>query len=135
MEQKKKQKERMLKVLSDEELKGIDVDTEEGFADMEQILNEKLAEKLVSELEGMLNPKSLGEVELSNNAGLGTFAFKRLFADDLLTPGVGTGMSKNPTFLDLINQYIWERKVRAMGKRKRKEDVVVQRTEKVGSVS
>ena len=53
----------MLKVLSDEELKGIDVDTEEGFADMEQILNEKLAEKLVSELEGMLNPKSLGEVE------------------------------------------------------------------------
>ena len=121
----------MLKVLSDEELKGIDVDTEEGFADMEQILNEKLAEKLVSELEGMLNPKSLGEVELSNNAGLGTFAFKRLFADDLLTPGVGTGMSKNPTFLDLINQYIWERKVRAMGKRKRKEDVAVQRTQKV----
>ena len=121
----------MLKVLSDEELKGIDVDTEEGFADMEQILNEKLAEKLVSELEGMLNPKSLGEVELSNNAGLGTFAFKRLFADDLLTPGVGTGMSKNPTFLDLINQYIWERKVRAMGKRKRKEDVVVQRTDEV----
>ena len=123
----------MLKVLSEDELEGIDVDTEEGFADMEHILNEKLAEKLVAELEGILNPKSLSEMELSANGGLGTFAFKRVFADDLLTSVGNTGMSKKPTFLDLINQYIWERKVRAIGKKKRIDDgdVNVQRVDKL----
>ena len=133
LEHKKQQKERMLKVLSEDELKGIDVDTEEGFADMEGILNEKLAEKLVAELEGILNPKSLSEMELSTNGGLGTFAFKRVFADDLLTSVGSAGISPKPTFLDLINQYIWERerKVRAIRQKKRIEEDV-QRFDKPG---
>jgi len=131
LEQKKQQKKRMLKVLSEDELKGIDVDSEEGFADMEQILNEKLAEKLVAELEGILNPKSLSEMELSTDGGVGTFAFKRVFADDLLTSVGSTGISKKPTFLDLVNHYIWERKVQAIGKKKRIYDDV-QRVDEPG---
>ena len=119
----------MLNVLSEDELKGIDVDTEEGFADMEQILNEKLAEKLVAELEGILNPKSLSEMELGTNDGLGTFAFKRVFADDLLSSVANAGTSKKPTFLDLINQYIWERRVRARRKTKRIGDYDVQQVD------
>ena len=112
LEQKRKQKERMLKVLSKDELKGIDVDSEEGFTHMEHIVNDKLAEKLVAELEGILNPKSLREMELSadGGGGLGTFAFKRVFADDLLASVGGTEISKKLTFLDMVNQYIWDRR-------------------------
>ena len=48
-EQRKKQKERMLKALSEDDLAGIDVDSDEGFVQMEGLMQEKLAEKLFHE--------------------------------------------------------------------------------------
>ncbi len=108
-EQKREQKERMLKVLAGENLDGIDVDTDEGFARMEGMMQEKLAEKLVSELETLLSPKAI----MDQAGDMGGLTFRRVLAEDLLL--MGNGQCKNPTFFDVINGLLrdWEtRKLR-----------------------
>jgi hypothetical protein len=108
IEQKKEQKEKMIKVLSDEDLSGIDVDSEEGFFAMEAMVQDRLATKLVAELENLLNPKTINM--LGQNAE--PVIFKRVFTDNLVP-----SHSRNPTFFDLIDGLQWEWRI----KRQRQE--------------
>ncbi|XP_059082809.1 protein OS-9-like [Tigriopus californicus] len=115
-----KQKKKMLEVLKDEDLSGFDVDSEEGFAIMEEMVQMRMADKLASELKSMLTSPSSGSS--FETLGQNGFTFKRIFADDLFDTSSKRVLVNKENYLALMKSVLAEKKSKRIFKDLNPED-------------
>lgn len=106
----------MLRVLSGEDLSQVDVESEEGFKVMEEMVQEKMAEKLVQELEKALSPDNLAQLTQGGGVGgaqhePGAWTMRSIFTGDLfdLASDSSSAVSKKETFKDVIDKMTKEK--------------------------
>ena len=107
----------MLEILAEEDLSQVNVNSEEGrmlikrnkrilmhagfvvlgLAEMEAMVQEKVAEKLVLELEAILNPKNLVNLQQE------PWAVKKIFTDDLFA-STRKAQTKKEAFFDMLEK-------------------------------
>lgn len=110
---RQEEKDRMIKILGhDQDLSSIDADSEEGYKQLQKMMQEKMTEKLMSQLEtifadeDILNGGALG--------GPGSFAVRNFYADDLFGEDLiqrreGVGATK-ADFLKMVEDVARKRK-------------------------
>ena len=99
-QQKEKQKQKMLQILGEGAPRDVDINTDEGFHIIEGLVEERMADKLVGELEKYLNPKGV------LNMGASSVSMKRIFTQDMFSQAISRNTNTKNGFLSMIDEII-----------------------------